>query len=137
MPTKRPSTRTPARTTPKAQEPIRIDAPVEVIEKKARTAGKGVKHIKVRGRTPNSDPVIFHLVEQVPGFLVLRLGVLADDATPDEVRLSVMNAFVNVAVVPEQRYEFFDHVISADPIIGMTETQEIIGAMVKELIERP
>ena len=141
---------TPRKTKSEEVQLVRPDSVIAADAKRARAAapaadadpdapaprGQG-KFVTVRGLTVDEPEVIFDLVDEVPGFLILELGTLTDKSAPDIERLRAMNDFVKVAVAPDQRYEFAQHVRQAVPVIGMEETQEIIERMVKQLLHRP
>lgn len=97
----------------------------------AREAADPNKSVTVRGQT-------FRLVDELPGLLLMDLGVAGSGAASQEDTLMALRDFLRFGIVEEDRARFRHLLMTAkDPVIGVEDLNAIVTQMVPKVTGRP
>src|SRR5688500_15572516 len=117
--------RTPRKSAPRKQTAISAAPPpagepqVEVLAGDRRRL-KG-NMVYIRGRKPGDADVAFQLVDEPPALALLELAAASESSGDGKAQVHALLQFVNSAVPEDHREPFRDHLLNAQPPIGIEE----------------
>jgi len=79
----------------------------------------------------------FHVVAELPGIVLLDLGVAADPAATPAEQLRAVREFLNAAITPEDQPAFERLLRTAAPIIKIDELNKIVEGLIEMVGGRP
>lgn len=79
----------------------------------------------------------YTVVDELPGIVLMDLGIASDPAATDGERLRGLKSFLDSALVDADKPRFERQLRSARPVIGITEIEEIIGQIAPKVTGRP
>lgn len=92
----------------------------------------------------NGDRTVFvrderyTVVEELPGIVLMDLGIASDPSASDGERLRGLKSFLDSALVDEDKPRFERQLRTArDPVIGIKEIEDIIGQIAPKVTGRP
>lgn len=117
-------------------EPTAVPPPVQP----ADTSDAYVSHQEAI----NGDRTVFvrdekyTVVEELPGIVLMDLGIASDPSATDGERLRGLKSFLDNALVDEDKARFERQLRTArDPVIGIKEIEDIIGQIAPKVTGRP
>lgn len=123
------------------QAPAAAPAPAPQAEAAPPLGTEGYEALKAESAgTERTFPVRdqnFRVVPELPGIVLLDLGVAADpSATPAE-QLRAVREFLNAAIVEEDRPAFERLLRTAQPIIKIDELNKVVEGLIEMVGGRP
>ena len=112
------------------------DAPVSSAAYKALKAEEAedqegtVRNIMVREKE-------FRLVNQLPGIILLDLGLASDPAATQGEQLRAVRQFLHAAIHSDDVAAFEFYLRTAQPVIEMEELNKVVEALITEVAGRP
>jgi hypothetical protein len=79
----------------------------------------------------------YTVVDELPGIVLMDLGIASDPAATDGERLRGLKSFLDSALVDEDKARFERQLRSARPVIGIKEIEDIIGQIAPKVTGRP
>jgi hypothetical protein len=112
--------------TPPAENQLDVDTYTAL---KAEEAGEGGS-IEVRDQS-------FRTVANLPGIVLLDLGVASDPSATTGEQLRAMRQFIHAAIHPEDVAKFEHLLRTANPIIDMDELNTYVEKLMEVITARP
>lgn len=98
--------------------------------KEEQAPPKEGRHIPVRDRE-------FRIADQLPGIILLDLGLASDPAATQGEQLRAMRQFLVAAIHEDDSASFEVYLRTARPVIEIDELNSIIEKLVEEVAGRP
>ena len=93
-------------------------------------ADEAVRNITIRDKE-------FRLVNQLPGIILLDLGLASDPAATQGEQLRAVRQFLHAAIHSDDVAAFEFYLRTAQPVIEMEELNKVVEALITEVAGRP
>lgn len=124
-----------------AQQPAPAAAPQAPAEAAPPLDPSGYEALKAESEgTERTIPIrdqTFRVVAELPGIVLLDLGVAADPAATPAEQLRAVREFLKAAIVPDDQAAFERFLRTAQPIIKIDELNGIVEKMIEMVGGRP